>query len=90
MLELRNLPPLNPNYTPPRPWRCATHADHACDGPVIGAIGSIPVCANGAHAERATRHEDAARLERRLADPAFRAMLDREAAAENAFERRHS
>jgi len=87
---LRELPPKNTNYTPPIAWRCCTHAEHVCCGPVVGALGAVPVCANGAWAEEAARLADKARIARLMADPTFRAQLDREAAEEAAFERRVS
>ncbi len=53
----RMLPELNPNYDPPQPWRCVTHAVHACDGVVIGAVGAYPVCHEGALAEQLERRD---------------------------------
>lgn len=87
-LELRPLDPIN--EATGKPWKCVTPAEHVCTGHVVGAIGAYPVCANGVHAERAARHEADARLERLLADPSFRAQLEREARQEQEWERRHS
>jgi hypothetical protein len=87
---LRALPEKNTNYTPPVAWRCATFAEHVCAGPVVGAMGAVPVCANGAWAEEADRLANEARIARLMADPSFREQLRREAAEEAAFERRCS
>jgi hypothetical protein len=83
---LRELPPLNTNYSPPRPWVCCAHVAHECAGPVVGALGATPVCAAAVApwlAEQAADHE---RWERYAASPKGRA----EAAAERAWESRVS
>jgi len=85
---LRPLPLLNDNYTPPRPWTCQTPAEHNCHGEIVGAIGAYPVCRNGMAAERDRLEAEQARQNALLADPAFRAQIEREARIEAAFERR--
>jgi len=85
-LDVRPLSPLNANYDPPRPWICATHAAHECDGKVVGALGAYPVCLEGAVAERAARVAEEQRRAELLADPA----IQRQIAWEIAMEARHS
>lgn len=87
-IEVRPLSPLNENYDPPQPWRCITLQPHSCSGEVVGAVGSIPVCASGVDAEQSYRRVEARRQaiwENENAD-----LLAREAAAEQAFERRYA
>jgi hypothetical protein len=85
-IEVRPLPPLNENYSPPQPWRCATRAEHDCTGSVIGAVGAYPVCANGAEAEIEARLAEEARRAELLADP----EIQRQIAWEQRVERRLS
>jgi hypothetical protein len=87
-LDVRPLPALNDNYDPPRPWVCATHAAHECDGKVVGALGAYPVCLEGAVAERAARRAEAERRARLMADPEFQARLREEARIERWIETR--
>jgi hypothetical protein len=86
--ELRSLPPIN--EATGRPWICTTFAEHECHGPVVGAVGAYPVCANGVPAEQAARAREQARQDALLADPIFRAQIEREARQEQAWERRHA
>jgi hypothetical protein len=85
---LRALPGLNHNYDPPRPWTCATHEKHDCDGRAIGALGAVPVCAAGATAEAAARDADQARIAAWLATPEGRRAVALESAAERRIEAR--
>ena len=62
MSDIRELPALNGNYDPPRPWVCLVTDPHDC-GPVIGAMGATPVCAKGAEVERQERDADRARID---------------------------
>lgn len=87
-MSLRPLPDLNDNYTPARPWVCVTRQSHHCTGPVVGAIGAIPVCANGAVPEEQAVEADRARRTALLAHPAFQSVLAQEAAMERAIEAR--
>lgn len=87
-MSTRPLSPLNTNYDPPQPWRCVTHARHGCEGPVVGAVGAVPVCANGAVAEESARATDRARREALLADPEFQKVLAEEARIEQMLEMR--
>lgn len=84
--NLRDLSPMNENYVPARPWKCLTRASHDCVGPVIGALGALPVCANGADAERAARQADRARINAWADSPEGRAAI----AAERRIEERYS
>ena len=79
------LRPLDPTRHDGEPWTCATLVAHECTGPVVGAIGAYPVCANGVEAERASRVADRARMEKWAAENAD--MLRAEAEAEQAYER---
>jgi hypothetical protein len=83
---VRPLPALNDNYLVPRPWDCITHETHDCGGPVVGAVGAIPVCAAGAVAELAMRAREDARRAALLADPAFQRLLTQECALEQRHE----
>jgi hypothetical protein len=66
------------------PWICVTHETHTCSGPVIGAVGAVPVCEAGATAEtRARRRAD---LRWRRYARAHAGELAAEAAAERRFE----
>lgn len=86
LYPVRQLSALNPNYDPPRPWRCATQATHDCDGEVVGAVGAYPVCCRGAEAEQLARAEQAERMNRLLADPAFQARIAEESRIETGIE----
>lgn len=83
---LRTLPAINPATG--QPWVCVTPAEHNCDGDAIGAIGAYPVCRHGMAAERDRREVEQARQDALLADPDFRAQIEREARQEQALERR--
>lgn len=83
--RLTYLPPLNYNYDPPQAWVCLVGDDHAC-GPVIGALGALPVCAEGDRIESAVRAADRRRIQAMLAKPEWRAVLAAEAAMERRLE----
>jgi hypothetical protein len=86
-MNVRELPPINPATG--KPWKCLA-PEHNCSGPVIGAIGAIPCCRHGIAAERDKREADQARIDALLADPEFKAQIEREAAQERAWESRWS
>jgi hypothetical protein len=83
---LRHLPGLNDNYSPAKPWVCVTHTEHTCSGTVIGAIGAIPVCADGARTEVAARVADRERIAILMDTPVMRTHL----AWEQAMDARYS
>jgi hypothetical protein len=80
-----HLRPLDATRYDGEPWTCQTSEPHLCEGPVVGAIGAYPVCANGVDAERAARVSDRARMERWAEENAD--LLAAEAEAEQAYER---
>lgn len=82
---LRPLSDINPATG--SPWRCITHEAHQCAGPVVGAVGAIPVCKAGRPAEVAARVADRERIAGLMAQWQADGTLAREIAAEAAYER---
>jgi len=80
--------PLNDNYTPARPWLCATDETHTCTGTVVGFVGACPVCQTGVDAEIAAQTADQVRRAALLLDPEFMRMVREEAAMERRMEGR--
>lgn len=85
-MKLRPLPAMNDNYTPAREWACVTREEHDCQGPVIGALGAVPVCANGEVAERDAWVRHQAHLNTLYNDPKFLAAIEAEGRMERRIE----
>jgi hypothetical protein len=83
---VRELPAINPNTG--APWRCITREQHVCAGPVIGAVGAVPCCANGVVVEATAVERERVRIAKWAEDNAD--LLRREAEAEQRFEGRYS